>query len=387
MKLVKISSLYPGLIDAVYQSHPSASNLPYAEQYQLLMSQASGWADFWKQNLESTGDYEVIEIIANARLLQEAWAREQGLHYNPASWLHTILEAQIRHYSPQILFPHDFHLLPPDRIRRIRAQNPSIRRLLFYDGVAYCKHQHFEGADLVLSCCDFILSYYRSHGLRTALFKLGLEPSILSLTQDPGPSRRGAVFSGSISLRPYPHLGRLALLEKLVSHAPIRLLTQIPSNRELARTALQLARDGQWDTLSRYPGILRSFGRLRPLAQAPVYGLAMYQELRNSLVCINAHIDVAQGFAGNSRLFEATGMGCCLLTDHQANIRDLFEPDAEIVTYRSPEECAEKLAYLLQHPDRASTIGRAGQRRTLAQYSLRDEILAVGKTLTQLASP
>ena len=32
---------------------------------------------------------------------------------------------------------------------------------------------------------------------------------------------------------------------------------------------------------------------------------------------------------GNIRMFEATGVGSCLLTDHKQNLQDLFIPDEE----------------------------------------------------------
>ena len=42
------------------------------------------------------------------------------------------------------------------------------------------------------------------------------------------------------------------------------------------------------------------------------------------------------------RLFEATGSGACLVTDWKENLGELFEPDVEVVTYRSVAECVKK---------------------------------------------
>ena len=41
---------------------------------------------------------------------------------------------------------------------------------------------------------------------------------------------------------------------------------------------------------------------------------------------LNRHIDVAEGYANNMRLFEATGVGALLLTEAAPNLADLFEP-------------------------------------------------------------
>ena len=48
------------------------------------------------------------------------------------------------------------------------------------------------------------------------------------------------------------------------------------------------------------------------------------------------------------RLFEATGAGACLITDRKVNLPAMFEPDVEVVTYSSVEECSEKVRYLLE---------------------------------------
>jgi spore maturation protein CgeB len=69
-------------------------------------------------------------------------------------------------------------------------------------------------------------------------------------------------------------------------------------------------------------------------------------------------------------MFEATGMGACLLNDNGNNLNDIFEVDREIVTYKSEEECMEKLDYLIQNPKEAEKIGEAGKKRTLKDHTL-----------------
>ena len=62
-------------------------------------------------------------------------------------------------------------------------------------------------------------------------------------------------------------------------------------------------------------------------------------------------------------------MGACLITDWKINLPEMFEPDAEIVAYRTPEECAEKVRYLLDHESERQAIAAAGQRRTLQDHT------------------
>jgi spore maturation protein CgeB len=84
------------------------------------------------------------------------------------------------------------------------------------------------------------------------------------------------------------------------------------------------------------------------------------------------------------RLFEATGMGACLLTDWKTDLQDIFEPDKEVVAYRSAEECVEKVNYLLHHEKERQAIAAAGQRRTLRDHTFAQRALQLDELITDL---
>jgi spore maturation protein CgeB len=73
-------------------------------------------------------------------------------------------------------------------------------------------------------------------------------------------------------------------------------------------------------------------------------------------------------------MFEATGVGTCLLTDWKEHIADLFEPDEEVVTYKSAEECIEKAKWLLENPAERERIAKAGQKRTLRDHTFENRV-------------
>lgn len=101
----------------------------------------------------------------------------------------------------------------------------------------------------------------------------------------------------------------------------------------------------------------------------PVFGLDYYRILAASQISFNRHTDAAMGDVGNIRLFQATGMGSCLLTDTGRNMSDLFEADVEVVTYTSMEEAIEKINYLLDHKSQRQEIAEAGRKRTLRDHT------------------
>ena len=72
------------------------------------------------------------------------------------------------------------------------------------------------------------------------------------------------------------------------------------------------------------------------------FGLEQFKKINENLIILNKHIN-GVNYPANIRLFEATGLGSCLLTDHYENISELFEIDNEIITYKSKDELVEKI--------------------------------------------
>jgi hypothetical protein len=54
---------------------------------------------------------------------------------------------------------------------------------------------------------------------------------------------------------------------------------------------------------------------------------------------LNRHIEAAEGFANNMRLFEATGVGAMLVTDDGKSLSELFRPAASTPTRVGPGVC------------------------------------------------
>jgi len=91
--------------------------------------------------------------------------------------------------------------------------------------------------------------------------------------------------------------------------------------------------------------------------------------LQRSRIALNVHIDMAEQYAANMRLYEATGVGTMLLTDWKKNLHEMFEIGNEVVAYRSTRECVELVQHYLAHDEEREAIARAGQQRTLSEHS------------------
>ena len=72
----------------------------------------------------------------------------------------------------------------------------------------------------------------------------------------------------------------------------------------------------------------------------------MYEILRQSMLNLNHHIDVTGAYAGNARLFEATGVGTLLITDWKPKFAGHARTARRSFGCRTPEECAEMVQLL-----------------------------------------
>jgi len=108
---------------------------------------------------------------------------------------------------------------------------------------------------------------------------------------------------------------------------------------------------------------------LRTIDRKPIFGKEMLRAYAKAKVGFNYHGGVAEDYASNIRLFEVTGAGACLITDHKKNIADFFIPDKEVITFKTADDCIEKVKWLLDHPDERKQIAEAGHQRTLREHT------------------
>jgi spore maturation protein CgeB len=136
-----------------------------------------------------------------------------------------------------------------------------------------------------------------------------------------------------------------------------------------AKVVRRLPRIGHLaDAPSLAPSAVELADSIYNASRPSAFGRAMYQSIRDSKLTLNTHIDAAKDNASNMRMFEATGVGTCMLTERQSDLADIFEPDREVVTYASHEECVEKAVWLLGHDKEREAIGLAGQKRVMKDH-------------------
>jgi spore maturation protein CgeB len=393
MRLIRITTNYPAYLQKFYHSRPQLKDQPYSIQYRALMDDCFGQADFWTYALGKLG-YKVWEPVGNAEPQQKAWAWEHDTVYEPDNWLNDIVAAQVKYFRPDVLFVNDYHTYKKGFLDYLRSECPSIRLVIGWCGAPYKDAEVFKAYDVVLSNISSLVEHFRNNGHRSEELRHAFEPRILGKIQPSSQKTVAFSFVGSIVKAKGFHNKREKLLKNLVQNSCLQIWSDIhaPPISEYRRLVKLKNKYAAVRRLRELPGgkffveVLPQFRNLLNGSDEPdvsnyipieiaertkpgLYGLAMYQMIHNSKVTFNSHIDISTRFANNMRLYEATGVGTCLLTDWKENLSAIFEPDIEVVTYRSAEEAADKVRYLLDHDDERRRIAEAGQRHTLKDHT------------------
>jgi spore maturation protein CgeB len=390
-KIVKVTSFYRDFLKDYYSKHPEIINESYAIQYQHLMSKCFGWSDFYARHLNNLGN-DAYEIVYNAEPLQKAWAKE---NVAGASGMGIVFE-QIKRHNPDIVFFQDSITFNGDWVKQLKEAVPDIKLTIGFTCSMYNKlHlEQFKVFDFILVCGPNFQQQLSTAGLKTYLFRHAFETSILdSIEMDNSNDETDFIFLGSFIPGFEGHTDRQIILNDLIKAGvdvdiyanvtivpPVQLLlrkggyviSQIMKSLHMESAARKLPGIRKTFYMNEIPSNVKNIELIKKLAKPPLYGLDMFKALSKSKIGFNNHAYVAGNFAVNIRLFEITGVGSCMITDWKKNINELFEVDKEILTYKSAEECTEKVKWLLDHPSERESIAKAGQQRTLRDHTIKN---------------
>lgn len=396
MKIGILTNRYPSYWRRFYQQNPHIAKFSYDEQILALQYDSFGTSGAWVAPLAARG-CAAAEILSNVPPLQRAWVRENGQRSLPRNWIEEVPHRQIRALQPDVLLIEDPRQFDRQWISKARKDCPSIRLVIGMSCSPSYDLQTIQTYDAILSCNRALSIKFAREGCRSYYFSHSFDAAVLDRIHLDRVRANGVIFSGSINRNADYHLDRDRLLEEvsgmmdLSIHTPQsnvgfcsdlietmsrRLVYTLMTTLRLAGADMKKCRKlpgiGKAATWTSTP-ISQINSKLRPHLQPAVYGLAMYRTLHAAAVTLNVQGGSPASEIGREstsmRLFEATGVGTCLLTDWKDNLPTLFEPDKEVVTYRSAEECAEKAKWLIEHPVPREEIARAGQARTLRDHT------------------
>lgn len=357
MKILIVDTYYAAFLARFYASQDDLDKADYQTQLQSLIDACFGTSDFYSHHLNELG-CEAQDLVVNCVPLQKRWAKENHVPLSQLALkvphrlfrlpvigkmladlpgLMDVAVAQIKAAKPDVLYCQDLSFFPAEVLRELKQH---VRLIVGQIACPLPPESFLKGYDLILTSFPHFISRLRALGVASEYFRISFDERVLSLLGDENKDIDFS-FVGGISRH---HGGAIPLLEYLAKQTDMRVYGYGADN-------------------------LPSGSLIRQSHAGEVWGMDMYRALARSRITLNRHINVAENNANNMRLYEATGVGAMLLTDHKDNLHELFEIGREIIAYSSKEEAAELVRHYLAHPEEAAEIAKAGQLRTLREHT------------------
>ena len=341
MKIFIVDTFYGPYLQRLY-ADGQLVHQPWAQQHKAHFAGGFGTGDAYSHGLGLLG-VEAIDIVANSASLQQAWAREHRpellqLSEQGGQQLLAILEAQIRWWQPTVLYVQDINWLPGAFIKHVK---PLVEMVVGQNACPLAAGLDLNQYDLLLTAVPHYVEHFRECGVAAEYLPIGFDERLI-LHHDTNKTRSEQLtFVGGLGGF---HSQGTQLLESIAQEVPLNVWGYGGNSLPLSSCLHQRWKGEAWAE-------------------------DMYALLANSKVTLNRHIDIAKGYACNMRLYEATGMGACLVTDNKSNLTTLFEPDNEIVTYATVSEAVSKINELIKNPSLAATIAYNGQKKTIKEHT------------------
>jgi ubiquinone/menaquinone biosynthesis C-methylase UbiE/predicted O-methyltransferase YrrM/glycosyltransferase involved in cell wall biosynthesis len=358
---LQVHTFYPTYLEDFYRRHPELSAARFDDQIGALVRDGFSGIHLFAPYMAEMG-YRPHFIVANNTRAQRRWLAEEGVNEREGAHedMHGIVRRQIDRIRPTVLYLSDPVTFDGRFIRSLSWKPPLI---IGWRAADIPSDTDWSGFDLMLSSLERLRQAALELGAASAEPFFPGYPSWVNETLSAAEPAYDVVFSGSWTLDQHVRRNRLLM--------------------EVARA-------------SRCPGREFSFGLylnappwalppdIRPFNLGGRFGIEMHNALRSGRIVIDARgriehrnsntgaaADLAGSETANMRIFEATGCGTFLLTEHHENLSAYFTPGVEIETFRDSAELIDKILYYLKHPERRKAIARRGQERCLTMYSMK----------------
>lgn len=340
-RIAILDTYYPDFLHS-WRFRASAS---YQDQLDDLLRFEFGTGDFYSTHLRALG-WECLDIIANCEPLQQKWADEHRVVGTRT--YDGIVAFQLQDFKPDVVFCQNLNLVEPDWKDRYRLAG---QLSCPWPGDTRVRPFHI----LFSSFPHYVSRIQAQH----------VQPVYLPLAFDP----------------------RMRQYESPERDIEIGFVGGVGKDLHWRRGTDTLEAVAQ-----RFPDQFRWYGygmeRLDPKSalarcwRGYVWGRDVYKIYARSKIVVNRHGEVAEGFANNLRLFEATGMGALVLTEDAINLPELF-PVGTIETYRDMDELCTKIHYYLGHFKERIAIAVDGQERTLTHHTYAQRMRIVSDILVR----
>ncbi len=371
VKFLRISSIYPGFIKKINKK--IMNNDTYEKILDLVLNERYSVSNNISKELAKK-DYVCTELIYNFKILQNKWLKQ----YGNKNLKDEVIFQQINFYNPDVLFIGDINLLDKKFINKIRKIT-KIKLILCFHCAPISKkiYNNLDYADAIITCTkgykDKISNKLtKDTFLMQHAFKVN-ENLDFTKKRDIDVS-----FLGSLFLNNKLHLTRVEIIYKLIKNFENSYVAINFARYFLADLILLIL-----DSVIKFTFIknIKMFYKIIYIflfSKKPLFGKDMLNIIKKSKILINKHIEDTE-YAGNMRLFEATGSGSMLITDYKKDLENLFVVDEEIIVFNNNDELFDLINYYLKNDEIRLKIAKNGYKKTFDVHNYHNRVKKLDK--------
>jgi len=366
LKFLQIHKFYTRYLNQFYQNHPKLINESFNTQTNTLLSDGFSGIHLFSPYMKKL-NYDAQFVVVNNIHSQQKWLSENNcLSINPKdpNYIYATTKYQIDKFQPDILYitiPTDFD----SQFIRTLSWKPSL--IIGWRAASIYESTDWSEFDIMLSSLSNLRDVAIKLGAKhVEHFFPGFPIHIHDIVKHIFPIY-DVGFTGTWSEA--QHLRRNYLLNHIAENA----------KADSFPFSCGFYLSGQLDRLT---------SKVAKHHLGSRFGLSMYQSIRSAKIIFDARashelinsygkpgIDLAGSETANMRIFEVTGCGSFLLTEHFENLNNFFEIGKEIETFHNEKDLIDKIRYYLEHPEQREIIAQKGKERCLKQYSMENRAI------------
>ena len=405
MKIAFLSSIYPAHAEKIYRDNPNLKDKSSDEQMEFIRWHALSSFVRWNEMLEKKG-FRVNGFNHNLPKIANAWARENDFCPKTNQPILEIGIEKIKKFIPNIIFCFDPHsYLQNGFLKSLINSSPIKPKLIAWYGANCGDEEIFRSYDLTLSNSKHLVNSLRKKDIKSDFLQHSFDPIILDKIIIPEKRINKVAFFGNLDVTTGEFRERTKLLEGISKKTNLIDIYGDhikPTRKERSKHSLLLSRQRisksinkivsnnrikNWSDEKNLPptpwSLDKEFcSRIHP----PLYGQQMLQKLSSYRIALNYHNRHTGDYACNMRLFEATGLGCALITDHKSDLHEHFETEKEILSYKNKNELVGCIELLINDPNLANKLSVEAQSKTLNEFNTEKQILILLEILNQQLS-
>ena len=388
MKIAFLTSIYSKHAELIYKQNPSLHQKTSDEQMDFIRWHALSAYVRWIPLLEDKGS-KVIEFHHNLENVETAWAKENHIHSDLEGSILKIGLEKIKRFKPDIIFCTSPSVYIRNQfIKDLLGVLKKRPKLIAWYGADCGNENVFKQFDLTLSNSTHLVENLKMQGMPAEVLQHSFDPIILDKLGKSIEKKNRITFFGNLDNKSEDFKARTKFIYRITkdisefdvygdfSRPNIYESSKfylLEKRTKLSSALLKISNSPKlqyWSNPNNLPPSPWTFSKeFVSSIRAPLFGHEMLTKLNNYQIAFNYHNKHTGDCSCNMRMFEATGLGCCLLTDYKSNIHTLFEEGKEVVTYKTIEEAIAKANYLLENPQISRQIGLAAQKKTLSEFN------------------